>query len=242
MNKKLIKLFRNPWAVLGHRLRITLAWLRYCKKNDYKAENFWKDRHEKYGFDLRGVGNCAKSQEENQRILEQGGRLMLKLCYREGINFRQVSLLDVGCGTGHYAKVFRDAGGTHYTGIDITDTLFDGLRERFPGFRFRQIDVSTTPIQGKYNLIIAMDVIQHITNEAKFQYAIENLKSHLDKNGVIIISTCIGPFKRNSFYMVTLPMFMFQDIFQGYRISEPLPFYSNKMFSITKRRSVGRKA
>ena len=234
MNKKLIKLLQNPLIVLNYQLRTILRCLRYSMKNDYKAKDFWMNRHKKYGFDLRGVGSCIKSQEENQRILNEGSRLMLELCNREGIELREVSLLDVGCGTGHYANAFCDAGGTDYTGIDIVDTLFNGLRKRFPDFKFLQIDVSTTPIQGKYDLIIAMDVLQHITNKQKFRYATENIKSHLKKDGVIIISTCIGPFKRNSFYMVTRPMSIFQNIFQRYRISKPLDLYGNKMFSIRK--------
>lgn len=234
MNKKLIKLLQNPLIVLNYQLRTILRSLRYSMKNDYKAKDFWMNRHKKYGFDLRGVGSCIKSQEENQRILNEGSRLMLEVCNREGIELREVSLLDVGCGTGHYAKTFRTAGGKNYTGIDIVDTLFDDLRERFPEFKFLQIDVSTTQIPGNYNLIIAMDVLQHITNETKFRFATENIKSHLKKDGVIIISTCIGPFKHNSFYMVTRPMSIFQDVFQRYRISKPLDLYGNKMFSIRK--------
>ncbi len=234
MNKKLIKLFKHPIRVVINRIYVFLKWFRYSKHYDYKAEYFWKNTHKKYGFDLRGVGSCIKSQEENQRILNEGSRLMLELCNREGIDLQEVSLLDVGCGTGHYANAFCDAGGTDYTGIDIVDTLFNGLRKRFPNFKFLQIDVSTTPIKGKYDLIIAMDVLQHITNKAKFLYTIENFKSHLRENGFIIISTCIGQFKRNSFYMVTRSMSIFQDIFQRYRISKPLDLYGNKMFSIRK--------
>lgn len=234
MNKKLIKLFKHPIRVVVNRIYVFLKWFRYSKHHDYKAEYYWKNTHKKYGFDLRGVGSCIKSQEENQRILNEGSRLMLELCNREGIDISEISLLDVGCGTGHYAKPFCDAGGTHYTGIDIVDTLFDGLLKRFPEFKFLQIDVSTTQIPGNYNLIIAMDVLQHITNETKFQYAMENIKSHLKKDGVIIISTCIGSYKRNAFYMVTRPMSTFHKIFQGYKICKPLPFYCNKIFSIHK--------
>ncbi|MEA3475748.1 MAG: class I SAM-dependent methyltransferase [Candidatus Cloacimonadota bacterium] len=234
MNKKLIKLFKHPIRVVINRIYVFLKWFRYSKHHDYKAEYFWKNTHKKYGFDLRGVGSCIKSQDENQRILNEGSRLMLELCNREGIDLREVSLLDVGCGTGYYSRPFIEAGGTQYTGIDIVDTLFDGLQKRFTDFKFLQIDVSTTPIQGEYNLIIAMDVLQHITNETKFRFAMKNIKSHLTKDGVIIISTCIGPFKHNSFYMVTRPMSIFQDVFQRYRISKSLDLYGNKMFSIRK--------
>ncbi|MEA3475247.1 MAG: hypothetical protein U9R23_02195, partial [Candidatus Cloacimonadota bacterium] len=92
MNKKLIKLLQNPLIVLNYQLRTILRCLRYSMKNDYKAKDFWMNRHKKYGFDLRGVGSCIKSQDENQRILNEGSRLMLELCNREGIELREVSL------------------------------------------------------------------------------------------------------------------------------------------------------
>jgi 2-polyprenyl-3-methyl-5-hydroxy-6-metoxy-1,4-benzoquinol methylase len=144
-------------------------------------------------------------------------------------------MLDVGCGTGHFAGVFRNAGVTDYTGIDIVDTLFEGLRQRLPGFTFQQVDVSTKPIPGEYDLIIMMDVAQHITDEAKFRFAMENLKSHLKKDGVIIISTMIGPYERHRFYVVTRPMETFDTIFKDFEIGEALPFCGNLMFNMHRK-------
>jgi 2-polyprenyl-3-methyl-5-hydroxy-6-metoxy-1,4-benzoquinol methylase len=96
------------------------------------------------------------------------------------------------------------------------------------------VDVSAQEIPGFYDLIIIMDIAQHITDERKFRYAMENIKAHLNPKGVIIMSTSIGSYKRHSFYNVTRPLTAFEDVFEGYRLSESLPFCGNKMFSIRK--------
>lgn len=234
VKSKLLKLISDPLGVLRNRINYFRSILRFKSKDSYRAEEYWQERHTKYGFDLRGVGAFDMTQEQNQQILDEGGRLMLGLCSRENINLKEVSMLDVGCGTGFYAGVFRNAGGKRYLGIDIVDVLFDGLRLRFPDFNFKKVDVSAQEIPGFYDLIIMMDVAQHITDERKFKYAMENIKKHLNPQGVIIISTSIGSYKRHSFYNVTRQLTTFEEMFRGYRISEPLPFCGNKMFSIKR--------
>ena len=234
VKSKLRKLISDPFGILQNRINSFRSILRYKSKYGYRAEEYWQERHTKYGFDLRGVGAFDMTQEQNQQILDEGGRLMLELCSHENINLEEVSMLDVGCGTGFYAEIFQNAGGKKYLGIDIVDVLFDGLRLRFRDFNFKKVDVSTQEIPSFYDLIIMMDVAQHITDDGKFRYAMENIKIHLNPKGVIIISNSIGSYKLHSFYNVTRPLTVFEEVFKGYRISEPLPFCGNKMFSIRK--------
>ena len=231
---KLSKLMSDPMGVLTRRINALWQLWRYVDGMDYRAVEYWNSRHGKYGFDLRGVGDYGLTPEENLRQLEEGGRLMVELCRCASFDLRRASILDVGCGTGYYAGILRDAGVSRYTGVDIVDTLFAGLKERYPDFSFRPLDVSAEPITGSYELIIMMDVAQHIVEEGRFRYAMENLKCHLTENGMIIISTCIGSYRRNTFYCVDRPMTAFEVLFEGYRISDPLPFFTNKMFSIQK--------
>jgi hypothetical protein len=63
----------------------------------------------------------------------------------------------------------------------------------------------------------------------------ENLKSHLKPDGVIIISAIIGPYQRHRFYVVTRPMSTFQSIFDDFEIGEALPFCGNLMFNMHRR-------
>ena len=144
--------------------------------NDYKAVNYWNYRHERLGFNLHGVGDISKTHEENAILLNEGARVFLEVCEKANVNFSNPEVLDTGCGTGHFAEVLKNKGVRKYRGIDIVDTLFKELKVKFPEYEFDRLDVSCQKIQGKYNLTLAMDVLQHIVNEEKFHFAINNIK------------------------------------------------------------------
>ena len=75
-------------------------------------EEYWAERHRKYGFDLRGVGHKGLSHEKNQQMYIEARGVFLKLCREEGVDFATAHMLDVGCGTGFYAKIFSESGGS----------------------------------------------------------------------------------------------------------------------------------
>lgn len=230
---KLAKLFTSPLEVFRNRRRRAVEKMKYATENDYRAVEYWRERHGTYGFDVRGVGDFTKTIEENNAILERGSKHLLALCAEAGVDLPAASVLDVGCGIGHYAGTLRDAGVRAYTGVDIVDTLFAGLRDRFPEFTFQQVDAGTQQLPGMHDLIIMLDVAQHITNPEKFRYAMENLKAHLKPGGTVVISTIIGPEEsRSTFYVVTRTLATFREIFSGFAMFGPREFDGNQMFAL----------
>ena len=138
--------------------RKTLCWswnrFWYAGSRGYAAKRFWRDRHRCYGFDMRGVGWSDLSHEENLIFHGKGKAVFLNLCREEQIDFQKVRLLDIGCGTGYYAEVFLEQGGTDYTGVDITEELFDRLRKKYPNFVFREIGKS-----GEGNVVVVLHAV-----------------------------------------------------------------------------------
>ena len=61
-----------------------------------------------------------------------------------------------------------ERGANHYLGIDITDKLFEQLRETLPTAEFRQLDITSQRLDGLYDLITMIDVTQHIVSEKQF--------------------------------------------------------------------------
>ncbi len=232
----MIKLFRDPVGVFTRRWTGLCERLHFAAKSDYKAAGYWKYRHEKYGFDLRGVGDKSISHEENVKLLDQGSQVFLDVCRKANVVFDQTRVLDIGCGTGHFAEILRNEGIMDYLGIDIADTLFHELRAKFPGFRFHQVDISTESLKETYDLILALDVLQHIVNEKKFAFALDNIKSHISPSGTIIISTQFGSNRLESFYFIRRPLDVFRNAFPDFTISEPVKYADSFVFSLRKNR------
>ncbi len=230
--QKVTKFVRDPLGVLSRRWSSMTEWLRFRGKRDYRSREYWKYRHTKYGFDLRGVGDKSKSHDENVRLLSEGAGVLLDVCRAARVPLGSAAVLDVGCGTGFFAGVLKEHGVKEYLGVDIVDTLFDGLRSKYPGFRFQQLDVATEPLSGTYDLILAMDVLQHIVDEKKFAVALENIRSHLRPGGTVVISTDIGPYLRRSYYMVRRPMEVFRDAFPGFVVGKPVRYAESLVFSL----------
>jgi len=236
ISQKIGKLFRDPLGVIVRRWTSMTEWVRFRNGEGYRSREYWQDRHSKYGFDLRGVGDKSKSHEENVRLLRQGAEVLLETCRRAGVVLHSASVLDIGCGTGFFADVLRMQGVTRYLGVDIVDTLFEGLRARLPSFQFQRLDIATEPLNGAYDLILAMDVLQHIVDQKKFAFALENIRAHLSETGIVIIATDIGPFRRQSYYMVRRPLEMFRAAFPGFAISEPVGYAESIVFSLQRTR------
>jgi 2-polyprenyl-3-methyl-5-hydroxy-6-metoxy-1,4-benzoquinol methylase len=231
--RKIAKLFNSPLVVVRNRTRRLYENLRYATDDDYKAVEYWRNRHGRFGFDNRGVGDYTMTVAENQAILDEGTALLLRLCEEAGVDLSCASVLDVGCGIGHYAGVLRDAGVRSYTGVDIVDTLFAGLRARFPSFTFEEVDVTSKELPGMHDLIIMLDVSQHISNSEKFRGAMDNLKRHLKPGGTIVISAIIGEDRRLQFYVVSRSLETFRTIFSDFTMKGPYAFDENQIFALT---------
>ena len=200
----------------------------------YNAERYWRKRFIKHGFNLLSVGDDSVSESENERTYLNGKEAFLSFCQEEKINFENSYMLDIGCGVGFYTRIFLEKGGKKYLGVDITDTLFDGLKREFPGFQFRKLDISAQPLEDKFDLIIMLDVTQHIINNKKFSFAMQNVKSHLKDQGVFIVSSWLDDRARHSFCETSRSIGAYKKEFPGYRFSSPVPFRNKFIFSIRK--------
>ncbi len=217
--------------------KILNRW-RYSSPDGYNAKRYWRDRHSKYRFNLQGVGNKTLSVEDNRNDYLEARSVFLSLCRDTGLDLSSSKLLDVGCGTGFYAEIFMDNGGTHYLGVDIVDVLFDDLRSRFPGYRFRKLDVAQEEIGETFDLIVMIDVTQHITSDPKFSYAMRNVRASLSERGVFVVTSWLEDGARNSFYEVSRSMDRYKAEFPGFEFSPPVPFRDKFIFSVRKPRGI----
>lgn len=235
MRYLLSKFKRDPFGFIKRALYKTIiAPLRYRSGDDYDAAKYWHDRFSKYGLSIRGPGDEGLSEEQNQEMYAEAGRVFIDLCLREGVDFQNASVLEIGCGTGYYSGLLHNLGVRNYVGVDITDVLFQELKEKFPEFRFIRRDVTLAKLEGKYDLIFMIDVIEHIVVEGKFSFAMENVRDCLSENGVFIVAPIMKTSKKRLFYVRQWSLENIEERFPGYNIGDLVPFRGNQMITIRK--------
>ncbi len=134
----------------------------YGKGDDYDASKYWHDRFSSYGVSFRAVGDEGFSEEENLRMYEEVAKIFIDVCQNQQIDFQNINVLEVGCGTGFYTKLLYELGVKKYLGVDITDVFFPALREKFPEFQFLKKDITKDTLELKFDLVVMIDVIEHM--------------------------------------------------------------------------------
>lgn len=97
---------------------------------------------------------------------------------------RDSSILDLGCGTGAWLKRLHDAGFMNLTGADANADQFQLQQAKF--FKVDFDDGDLQPLVGRYDLITAIEFIEHLSN-------ISGLLAFVSKNlapkGNLLVST-----------------------------------------------------
>jgi len=215
-------------------LNIILSRIKRKLHGGYDAQKYWRNRVSEFGLDLRGVGNRSLSEEENKEQYSEAKKVFLSICNENQIDFRNTSVLDIGCGTGFYTKIVEEQGCSRYCGVDITDALLNELKSQFSDYKFYELDVSRESLKGIYDLVIMIDVTQHITNKKRFDYAMQNIRNHLKQNGLLIVTSWLDDKKVDSFYEKSRSIDSYKKCFKGENFGEPLRFRDKYIFTIRK--------
>ena len=78
-----------------------------------------------------------------------------------GVLGENSTLLDVGCGTGHYARIAPG----RYVGIDIDERYIRHARKKYPEprFAFRCADLAVLATEDqRFDAVLAVDVLHHL--------------------------------------------------------------------------------
>lgn len=196
------KLRANPIKYLLHIFqKYTIAILKYKQKDDYNASRYWDDRFKRQGSTLVAVGDEGLSLIENQKMYSEAKDVFEKLLIRENISFRNKKILEIGTGNGFFTKIVYESRPCNYQGIDITDALFADLQTRFPEFQFGKKDITTELIKETYDIVLFIDVIEHIVNEEKMIFAIKNIQKALKPGGSLIFAPFMKEPQKEHFYL-----------------------------------------
>ena len=209
--------------------------IHYKKGNGYDAALYWKDRFNKYRDSIKGPGDEGLTEKENMEMYNQARKTFLKFCKAEKVSFTKSKVLEVGPGTGFYTEILKSSGVKNYTGLDITDVAISKLKKENPSFKFIKRDITKSPPPEKYDLVVMIDVIEHIVEEEKLKKAIGNIKKSLKPKGIFILAPVMQRSKKHLFYVHHWTLKDIEALFKNYRSSKPVPFRNGHIISIRRR-------
>jgi 2-polyprenyl-3-methyl-5-hydroxy-6-metoxy-1,4-benzoquinol methylase len=216
--------------------KLIIGPLLYSKKDGYNAEKYWQDRFTKYGNSIKGPGNEALSESENFEMYEGAKSVFLNTCNKQQLDFARSKVCEIGLGTGFYTQILSEQNVTQYKGFDIADVLITRLSAQYPSFKFQQKDVSSEAIEDIFDIVIIIDVVQHIVNPEKFSFAIENMASSLNPGGTLIIGPLEQKTSKKLFYVHSWTI---EDVKKSIKdnnisISEPISFRNGLLYVLKK--------
>lgn len=155
---------------------------------DYVAPRYWE---ETYGaaWDESAVGYRHLARSMNRARYDVERRNVERALATAGVPNPE-RVLDVGSGTGIWIDFWRRRGAREIVGVDLTETAVDRLRTRFPEHQFlrRDIGEADAALPGGMDVVSAMSVLLHITDEARFAQAVRNLVGCLGPEGTLVLT------------------------------------------------------
>jgi SAM-dependent methyltransferase len=104
------------------------------------------------------------------------------------------SVLDAGCGQGHFARFYRNAyPAASYVGIDISERAVAHLRESIEGAEFHVGDLCTwtDPAARTFDVIQCLEVLHLILDDDVVRRAIGGLARQLSGRGALLVTASL---------------------------------------------------
>jgi SAM-dependent methyltransferase len=98
------------------------------------------------------------------------------------------SVLDVGSGTGFWVSFWRRLGVQRIVALDLAEGATAKLSRKFPDITVAQADITESlPVHDSFDVVSVMSVLLHVTDDHRFNRAVENLSSALRSGGFAVI-------------------------------------------------------
>ncbi len=119
-----------------------------------------------------------------------------------------ISILDIGCGTGNLLKFFKQNGFNNLTGIDLVDNSDDVIN-------FIKSDILNYANNNKYDVIISTMNIEHILNLDGY---VKKIKDFMKDDTLVIINTID---ESSLIYLISKILYKLNIKFVANRLYEP---------------------
>ncbi|MBI4712408.1 MAG: class I SAM-dependent methyltransferase [Planctomycetes bacterium] len=165
------------------------------------SREYWDKRLQTYPG-LKGVGHTKLGQCYNRWLYRLRKTVFLRSIQALKLDYHNLRVLDIGCGTGFYIDLWQRLGVKSMSGIDIAPTSVKMLAAKYPEFAFHNLDIGT-PLpdsvikSASIDVVTAFDVLGHIVDDQHYQSALKNISRLLKPDGYFIFSDAL--MQRNIF-------------------------------------------
>lgn len=100
---------------------------------------------------------------------------------------KKISILDIGCGNGGLLSLFEaEKKDFSYTGVDISGQAIARLKERFPKYRFVEVDIEkdTFCAGEKFDVIVLSEILYYVD----YLKLLRRCKSYTKKDTLVFVS------------------------------------------------------
>lgn len=164
----------------------------------FDAGEYWRNRVVS-GSDLGVVGHRSVGHAYNVEIYGRRIEVLNQMLERHiDRPIEQYRILDIGCGSGFYTEYWQARGVKDYVGLDISSETIGHLSQRFPGYKFVNLDVTSDSIDsselsGAFDLIMIFDVLFHIVDDRRFENVVRHVGSLIADDGRLFITDHLCP-------------------------------------------------
>jgi SAM-dependent methyltransferase len=161
--------------------------------DDVRLREFWNNRYER--FTLSESGWFGAGERLNDRIYackRQALRRALRSLRLKGDVVW--SVLDAGCGQGHFARFYaQEYPAASYVGIDISERAIAHLRRSIKGAEFHVADLCRWSGQAgrTFDVVQSLEVLHLIRDDAVVTEALAALAGRLKPGGTLLVTAAL---------------------------------------------------
>ena len=160
----------------------------------YSPKDYWSDLHQRN--DLSAVGQSALPEGINRWIYSCIRRNLSSFARRHKLRATgSRRMLEVGVGTGYWISLWKRRGWT-VDGCDLVQSAVEPLKRQHQTGQFWQAEVSSTGslqeqsggvMAESYELVTAMSVLLHVTEDDAFERALANVAAAVKRGGHLLL-------------------------------------------------------
>jgi SAM-dependent methyltransferase len=161
--------------------------------DDVRLREFWNRRYS--DFTLSESGWLGAGEPLNERIYACKRQALRRALASLGLaRDASWSVVDAGCGQGHFARFYRqEYPAASYVGIDISERAVAHLRRSLEGVEFHVADLCRweDPAGRTFDVVQSLEVLHLILDDAVVTRALAALASWLKPRGALLITAAL---------------------------------------------------